>query len=267
MIARGTWIVVAGLFLASGSPRSDAGPTGAAGLLPTGILPIENTSSLALSAALRSYLVKAVPSIDYEKKSGWGTTTRVLTGVKLKDGKGRYAEKNTGTWKKTRVTSPALAQTLVLVLKDIKEQAPGTFTFSLDLAFPARIDYTQQKWASGVRLYEAIVRARMEVAFALRCEVSVRLEAGKGLFPDAVVHLRVLGSDLKYNKLVVEHVAGLGGAAAKVMGGVILAGIKKRHPSLERHLLEKANAAIVKAGNNKEVRIGLDKVMKMKMKK
>jgi hypothetical protein len=222
-----------------------------------------NTSSAALSSALRGFLAQKYPSISFEKTSGWGNKSRVLTGVKLKDLKGKYAEKNNGTWKKIRVTSPSFSESLVVVLKDFKTQEDGALRFALDLAFPVRIDYTQQKWVDGLKLYDASVRARIEVAFSLQCEVTVRLEAGKGLFPDAVIHVRILGSNLKYDRLVVEHVAGLGGTAAKVIGEGILAILKKWHPSLERHLLDKANAAIVKAGNNKEVRIGLDKLLKM----
>jgi hypothetical protein len=53
----------------------------------------------------------------------------------------------------------------------------------------------------------------------------------------------------------VIHLPGLGGDAAKVLGEAVLGTIKQVHPSMERRLLEKANAAIVKAGDTKEVRI------------
>jgi hypothetical protein len=42
--------------------------------------------------------------------------------------------------------------------------------------------------------------------------------------------------------------------------------VKQVKPSLERRLLDKANAAIIKAGDSKEVRIGLGGVSREKKK-
>jgi hypothetical protein len=251
---RAAWMALVALM-----PGVAREPAAAATPVPLELLGAHNGSSAALASAMRAYLIKTFPDIHYDHSWNWGKTTRVLAAIK-----GKHVEKNNGTWKKVRITSPGFAKELVVVVNDIQEQENGTLTFALKLAFPARIDYTQQKWASGIKLYDASVRARIQLALALQCEVTVRLENGKSLVPDAVIHFRIRASDLKYDKLVVEHVAGLGGPAAKAIGDAILRGIKKRHPALERHLLEKANAAIVKAGSNKEVRVGLDKLIKIK---
>src|SRR5262249_9379097 len=95
----------------------------------------------------------------------------------------------------------------------------------------------------------------------LRCEVITKVERNGGLLPETVFRFRVLNSDAGYEHLVVEHIAGLGGEAAKLLGEAVHAGMKQWHPSLERRLLEKANAAIVKAGDTKEVRIGVSSLL------
>jgi hypothetical protein len=58
---------------------------------------------------------------------------------------------------------------------------------------------------------------------------------------------------------VTEHVAGVGGELAEWIGDAGHNLMKHIKPSIEHHLLEKANAAIVKAADTKEVRISLTK--------
>ena len=72
-----------------------------------------------------------------------------------------------------------------------------------------------------------------------------------------IVRLHVLSSSFGYDDVVVEHTAGVGGDAAKVLGELMLGIVKQAKPSLERKLIEKANAAVVKAGDTKEVRVSL----------
>ena len=44
---------------------------------------------------------------------------------------------------------------------------------------------------------------------------------------------------------------------AQVLDEILITGVRTFRPSLERDLLNKANAAIVKAGDTKEVRVSL----------
>jgi hypothetical protein len=126
--------------------------------------------------------------------------------------------------------------------------------FTALLAADADVVLDRQTWKQGVRFYSGSVRARLRVQLALRCEAVTRIEGGK-LLPEAVFRLRVLQAEVGYNNFVVEHIAGVGGDAAKVLGETAHATLQRLRPSLERRLLEKANAAIVKAGDTKEVRV------------
>ena len=133
------------------------------------------------------------------------------------------------------------------------------------LALDARVFYDEEKWRSGVRLYAASARARMRIKLTAQCEATARLEPGQTLLPDAVFRLHVVHSDLHYDNVVVEHLAGLGGEAAKLLGEAFRGGLRQWHPSLERDLLTRANAAVEKAGDTKEVRLSLAKLLKSKV--
>src|SRR5207245_5136752 len=102
------------------------------------------------------------------------------------------------------------------------------------------------------------------VYLTLGCEVLLKVEKGKSLLPDLVFRLRVVKSEMKYDNLVVEHIAGIGGTGAKVLGEALQSHIKQWHPSLERDLIAKANAAVVRAADTREVRLGFGSVLKLK---
>jgi hypothetical protein len=124
------------------------------------------------------------------------------------------------------------------------------------------VDYDRERWNEGSRLFAASMRGRLRVKMTLKCEASTRTEKGpKQFFPDTVFRLHVVQADCRYDNLVFEHIAGLGGEAARLYGETAIASVHKWRPSLERRLLERADAAIVKAGDTKEIRIGLSRLL------
>jgi hypothetical protein len=224
-------------------------------------------SAAALAGSLRTILLESLPDPLYEGSQGWGKTKEVLVGFQVKT-KGfqtrleaKYSPRNHGTWRKGRVTSRNLPGSLAVEVRDVKKPEPGRTTFSVTVALDGAVDYQQQKWASGIRLYDASVRARFRVKLVLQCEMTFRVNKTGGLLPDAVFRLRVLQSDLRFDNIVCEHFAGFGGSTARMIGDLITANLRKYRPDLERRLLDRANAAIVKAGDTKEVRIGLGKLL------
>jgi hypothetical protein len=262
---RGREVIAAAFILLAAS-------TGRAG----GVKPIDPVAALsalgdgsldALSGSLRGILIHALPSPLYTDESHWGGQKDVQVGVTWK-GKGldvhaepRVKAKNHGKWWKVRVTAPNLADTLVFDLRDVQTPEPGRLLFTAFVSFDADVDYDRAVWDEGVRLYSAGVRARMRVKLKLQCEATSRTEK-KGALPEVVFRLRVVKAECGYDNFVVEHIAGVGGELAKVLGDAARGGLKQWHPSFERHLLEKADAAIVKAGDTKEVRLGLGKLFK-----
>jgi hypothetical protein len=91
----------------------------------------------------------------------------------------------------------------------------------------------------------------------LDCENTIRTEPGKSFIPDVIFRLRVTKATVWYEDLKFERLAGIGGDVGPVLGEAVHDAINRWRPSLERDLLAKANAAIVKAADTKEVRLSL----------
>src|SRR5262249_12086622 len=131
----------------------------------------------------------------------------------------------------------------------------------LKLGLPLRFELTEERWKKGVKLYDATARARLNAWMTLRCESTMKVEAS-GFLPTIVYRLRVVDSDFLYTDLVFEHVAGLGGEAAKDLGDLGHRMLTQWKPSVERRLKERLETQIVKAADTKEIRIGLSGITK-----
>jgi len=226
-------------------------------------------STDALAGSLRGFLLKSMPAPLYEDTHHWGLQKPVReikwrgTGFHVHPEK-REVMKNDGRWWKVRVTGERLPDTLIFDLRDARQTEPGRMTFTAFASFDAHVDYDKQIWHSGKRTYSSSLRARLRVRLTLHCEATARLDGSGGLLPDAVFRLRVLQAESGFDNFVVEHIAGLGGEAAKLLGDAARGSLKQWRPAMERELLAKTNAAIVKAGDTKEVRISLSKLLSHK---
>lgn len=223
-------------------------------------------TSDALAGSIRGYLVRSMPAPLYETRKDWGRTSPTANGVKWKGIKPEImrSPKNDGTWRHLVVVADRPADTLVFDIRNLSQPEPGRITFIVFFALDARILYEQQNWENGVRLYSGSAQARFRARATLHCEIKYRLEAGSFLLPEAVVRLRVTRADVNYENFAMEHMAGLGGEAARVLGDAIHGGLDQWHPSLQRDLLAKANAAIEKSADTKEVRLSLQELVKKK---
>jgi hypothetical protein len=240
------WAVLGGVGRSApppGKPLVDAGA--ALSVLGGG------NSPAAVAGSLRSFLVAALPDPLYDDARHWG----------LQKPGPRGKRRNEGRWWKARVNAVNPADTLVVDLRDLRRAEPGRTTFTLFLSFDARVQLDRQTWRSGLRLYSGSTRARLRAKLTLRCEAVMKVVPGASLLPDAVFRLRVLESDFRYDNLVVEHTAGVGGEAAKVLGDALHRGLSRWKPSLERDLLARANAAVAKAADTKEVRLSLSNLL------
>jgi len=221
----------------------------------------------ALGSTLRALILESIPDPLHENTKHWGNQREVANGLKWKK-KGILLKpevsktpKNDGIWWKIKVTSPLLANNLRLELTDPQQTEAGKLAFTANLTMECAIDYDRQNWKAGLRIFSVGVRAKMRLWLTLRCEVETRLEKGKSFIPDAVIACRVTHSDIRYDKLTVEHIAGIGGDAAEILGDALHNSLKFWRPKVERKLLDKANAAVLKAGNSKEVRVSLSKLL------
>lgn len=216
-----------------------------------------------LAASLRAFLLPHIPNPLYEKRDNWNHTIEATSrigwqgqGLETKP-KIVKSQKNHGVWKHVLISSPNVVQSLQVSIQNVQQPEPGRTTFDVILLLPADVEYEQQNWERGIKLFSGKVRARLRVSLNLTCELTTRLEPGKLIVPDMILRLRVLHAATAYDQLVVEHLPGFGGQPAKVLGEIIVDNMKKWHPSMERNLLDRLNAAIVKAGDSKDIRIGL----------
>jgi len=227
------------------------------------------TSAAALAGAFRNVLLQTLPDPLYQSSPGWGATRRVVTAVAwIGTGADRhpqtqFAERNDGTWRKVRLVADRPAETLAFALPDFRSMAPDRIAFTAVMACDARVYYEKQKWRVGVRVYSTSARARLRIKLTLACELTGRLETARGaLVPDVVLRLRVLRADAGYDNLVVEHIAGVGGDMAKLLGKAVRQGLHRFDPRLEKELLAKADRAIERAAESKEVRLSIAAFLK-----
>jgi hypothetical protein len=217
-----------------------------------------------LADTLRTLLLKYMPDPIVQSSHDWGHQKEYPVGGRVRDGRGEpvMEKRNDGTWRRVAVRAPDPARSLTVVIADVATPEPGKVTFTARLAVDCDIRFEQQVWKKGVRLYSGETRGRCHAAAALKCEVTTRTERPPGGFvPDLVLRVRVTEAQLSYDNLVVEHTAGLGGDAARVLGDALISTVKQAKPSLERDLLAKANAAVVKAADTREVRVSLGKLL------
>jgi hypothetical protein len=230
--------------------------------------PAQQPADLAqLAKALKPVLIDAMPTVLYEKEDNWGHTSMVTHAVHWHGLRPEFTKtpRNDGTWKRIKITARNPKQSVDVRMYGLKKIDDERQSFQTDLAFVCAVDYEQQNWESGVRLWSGSVRARLRVKAHLECENLLRMEPKEGSFlPDIVFRLRVTKAGVGYDDLVVEHIAGLGGSAAKVIGETFHDALNQWKPSIERKLLERGRAAILKAADTKEVRIGLSSLFQEK---
>jgi hypothetical protein len=228
---------------------------------------LDLAATAGVADQLRAVLVEAMPDPLIEEHSHWGGQRLVAHGLDW-HGKGLQPHpgvekipRNGGRWWRVKASAVRLPDTLIVTLRDVRATAPGLTTFTAFVSFDARVEYDQQKWDRDLRLYSASAEARIRLNLMLHCEATTKLEPNGTLLPDAVFRLRVTQANLSYDHFEVDHVAGVGGDLAKIIGEAAKAGVEQWRPSLERNLLQKADAAIVKAGDTKEVRLSVLKLL------
>jgi hypothetical protein len=219
----------------------------------------------SLAKALRPIVLDALPKPLYEKEENWGHTAPAFDHVqwrRLRSPQIVKTEKNEGTWKKTLVTARDPDNTLEIRFSDLKMAAPDKQTLKAFLALEINVKYEEQVWEKGIKVFEERPEARLRVKADLDIETIMRLETNpKSFLPDTVFRLRVTKAEVSYDNLVAEHIAGIGGTGARLVGEGLRSALKQWKPSIEKNLLARADAAVVKAADTREVRLSLGNLM------
>jgi hypothetical protein len=226
----------------------------------------------ALTKVLRELLKKNLPDPITKSNHNWGHQKAVTTKTLHREGFKFWTEeaqemKNDGTWRRADIRIPEQDKIAVAVT-ELTHPEDGKMLVTVS-AVAERVDlhFEQQIWTNGVRIYGGETRGHCKGALTLKAEVITKTEFKPGsFFPNISLKLQVTKAEVFYEKLVVDHTAGLNGEAAKAIGDLTIQIVKAIKPNLEKDLLEKADAAIVKAAQKKELTLTLDKLMASKKK-
>jgi len=232
--------------------------------------PADTPTGEELASIMKGLLKSALPSPLVQQEFNWGHQRKFANGITWKkDGILRVPRvqqkmKNDGTWRKIKIEAVDPEKTLSVNVFSVQNPEKGKITFLVLLSLQTRITFNQQLWAAGTRVFSGETRARCKPTLLLSCESTTRTVKNDSFFPDVVFRMRVTHAKLSYDNLVIEHTAGIGGDGAKILGETIVEFVKDIRPSLEKNMLEKANKAIVKAGDTKEVKLSLSKLLEGK---
>ena len=170
---------------------------------------------------------------------------------------------NDGLWRRFTVSARDPEKTLAIGITRIephgrRDKLVATVNVVMDINF--RME--QQLWKRGHELYSGETRGHCQAAVRLKATVVHKTEFKPGQFlPEIALKITTTEAKLWYDKLVIDHTAGLDGEDAKAVGDFVIDTIKSTMPELEKQLLEKGNAAILKAAGTKEFKVELDKLM------
>ena len=223
----------------------------------------------SLSNVARQLVLKYLPDPALSTKRNWDHQKEVIVRI---DGerKGPFnwkfepkkELKNDGHWTAIKLSAIDPETKLRIELKDVTTPEPGKTTFTAIVTGPVKFDFEQQLWKAGIRIFSGETRGRCDTTTVLDCESTSKLDWAPGkLLPAQILRVKVTKADVNYENLKIEHTAGVGGDAAKTVGETVLKAVKLMKPNLEKDLLKKANDAIVKAGDSKEIRLELEKLV------
>ena len=222
----------------------------------------------AISKLMRDMTLQHMPDPLVKANDGWGKQKEFVVGKVMLRNPNKFGPEvprelfNDGLWRRFTVTARDPADTLGIGITELVRPEADTMRVTINVAMDINFRMEQQLWVRGRQLYSGETRGHCTGAVQLKAVVTHKTEFKPGaLFPDIALKVTTTEAKLFYDKIVIDHTAGLDGDDAKKVGDLVVDLVKSVKPELEKELLEKANAAIVKAAGTKEVKLQLDKLM------
>jgi hypothetical protein len=224
LIIAGTFLSLAGCASAHASASADLANPDAVTVrasAPSNANPesakLEAAEIRALETSIRGLLLKNLPDPIVKSDRGWGRQKEAVVRARiLRSRTGlEKGKQNDGVWRRVSLRAVNPAKSLALGITEAKFPAPGRASFTAMIGADCALKFEQQIWRNGIRLYSGETRGRCHAAVLLKCEVASRTETKPGSFvPDLIFRVKVVEAKLFYEKLVIEHTAGVGGSAA-----------------------------------------------------
>jgi hypothetical protein len=222
----------------------------------------------AIGKLLRDLALKHMPDPLVKANDGWGKQKEfVVGGVMLRNPKrfGPEAPRvvvNDGLWRRFAVTARKPDETLAVGVTEMTRPELNTTLLTVTVAMDVNFRMEQQLWKRGLMLYSGETRGHCKSALKLKTIVVNKSEVKPGaLLPEVTLTIKVTDAKLFYDDVVIDHTAGLDGQDAQAVGQLVIELVKAIKPDLEKQLLEKANAAILKELASKDIKVQLDKLL------
>ncbi|QJW96016.1 hypothetical protein [Frigoriglobus tundricola] len=234
---------------------------------PKGIEQPKPEETAAIARLLREMALQKMPDALVKSQQQWGKQKEFAVGRVMLRNPDRLPDApralfNDGLWRRFTVTARDPAETLAVTITELVRPEENKLLVTLNVGMDINFRMEQQLWKRGLMLYSGETRGHCKGAVQLKAVVSHTAEFKPGaLLPHIVLKVTTTEAKLFYDKLVIDHTAGLDGEDAKKVGDLVLDLVKSVKPDLEKQLLDKGNAAIVKAAGTKEVQVKLDKLM------
>ncbi|MCI0704456.1 MAG: hypothetical protein L0241_25660, partial [Planctomycetia bacterium] len=218
----------------------------------------------ALSKGLRELALKNIPKPLVKANDGWGKQKEFVVGGRMLRNPKRFGPEapramvNDGLWRRFTVTAREPEKTLAIGIEELTRPELNTTLLTVNAVMDVDFRMEQQFWKRGIMLYSGETRGHCSAGLKLKVKVVSNTEQKPGSFlPNIVLTIKVTDAKLFYDKVVIDHTAGLDGEDARAVGELVIDLVKAIKPDLEKQLLEKANAAIMKSVGSKEIKVPL----------
>lgn len=220
----------------------------------------------ALQSALKTTMLLAMPDPMVQGKEKWGHQEQTVSGLKW-SGKPEfsYQNRNHGTWRKYEVELRQPHEShLRLRLDEVKITGNNQMSFVVYLDADVNFEVTQENWNHGIRLFHGTVRGQAVMQIKLLCTSRLEIDTDAKGLPALKYRLKTERAKASYVDLKVKHLAGIGGSAAKWIGDWSVDAMNQLKPSIERKLIDKLSAKLVKAADTKEIQVSLSGIERKK---
>lgn len=222
----------------------------------------------AISKMMREMALKKMPDPLVKANDGWGKQKEFVVGKVILRNPKRFGPEapremvNDGMWRRFTISARDPEKTFAIGISEITRPEADKMLVTINVAMEINFRVEQQLWKRGLRIYSGETRGHCQSALQLKVNVAHKTVPKPGsFFPDVVLKVTTTDAKIFYDKLVIDHTAGLDGEDAKAMGDLMVDVVKAVMPNLEKELLDKGNAAIVKAAGTREIKVELDKLM------
>jgi hypothetical protein len=221
----------------------------------------------AITKLMREMLLQKMPDPLLKANDGWGKQKEFVVGKVMLRNPNKFPDAprelfNDGIWRRFSVSARDPEKTLGIGITELTLPEPDKMVVTVHVVMDINFRMEQQLWKRGLQIYSGETRGHCKAGLELKATVNHKTEYKPGSFlPEVALKITTTDAKLFYEKLTIDHTAGLNGEDAKAVGDFVIDTIKSTMPELEKQLLEKGNAAILKAAGTKEFRVQLDKLM------